>query len=610
MYQQVKNVNPLIAACLLFVALLWNCRQNNPVAPPDLIAPTDLQIDAAGDQKVRLKWNYQEQANGFRIERKSGDEFSLMGIIAGTQRSFVDTNGVLLFQNYVYRVAAISGNTIGPWAEKEFRFFEFMGPSNLSIEFISDRAAELSWKDNSNFEQGFTLEYRQGNYAYQPVAALAANTTAYTHPALFKKDSTYSYRLRAFTPLNASYWLEKQAPFTFSAPMKLQSTHLSINSMQLHWQENNLLESGFKIERRTGNGTFAEIAAVSKNITFYIDNTVDSAQTYEYRVRAFAAHNFSDYSPALRVVYGIARFKHLRQFYHPYWIRGLAFSGNGEFTASAGEDSKIMLWPTESGTAPRTLSGHTKIVTAVAFSPDGKTLASCSIDSTIKFWNVSDGRLLRSWREHKNGVNSIAYTPDGQMFASGDAGGQLKLWRISDGTVLQTIMNSGRITKLAFHPNQRILAYAVSGPSSNYIMFWNITNGLKQHSDLLSGSPIMVMAYSPNGEMFAHVLHGVHTLLLKMLDDFRVQLLGSFGGESFPGMTFTFSPDSEILSISETPGVSFWRLRYPNSLAIKFKESFGSAGMAFSQNGKYFVIGDLGGVINLLQLTKEWAAIN
>lgn len=611
MYQQVNNANKFVAAWLLLFLLLWSCKQNNPTSPPpDLTEPADLQIDAASDKKVRLKWSYQDQADGFRIEKKDHGDFQLIGVIDGTQRSFVDTTGVVLFQSYVYRVAAYRDKTVGPWVAKEFRLFAFPGPSDLLLELISDHAVELSWKDNSSFEQGLALEYREENGVYQPITTLPANTTAYTHQTILKKEATYFYRIRAFTSLNASYWLEKPVKFAFPAPMQLQIIHVSTNSLQLQWQENNLLENGFKIERRAGNGVFAEIATVNKNVTLYVDNTVDTAQIYEYRVRAFADHNYSDYLPALRSVYGIKKFKSLRQFYHPNWIRSIAFSSDGEITASAGEDSQIMLWQTQSGASPRILSGHTKAVTAVAFSPDDKILASCSLDSTIKFWRVNDGRLLHSWRGHNNGINSIAYTSDGQLFASGGADGQVKLWRSNDGALLQTVTNSGRVTKLTFHPTGRVLAYAVSSTSSHHINFWNITSGTNKPGDLVSGSPIIVMAYSPTGEMFSYVIHGMHTLLLKMLDDFRGQLIKNFGEESFPGMTFAFSPDSEMLVVSDSPGISFWRIRDSISVMMKFKESYGSAGMAFSRKGKYFVIGDLSGIINLLQLTKEWAAIN
>lgn len=67
--------------------------------------------------------------------------------------------------------------------------------------------------------------------------------------------------------------------------------------LNLTWIEGPSTELGFSIERSTGTtGTFAEITTTGSGVTVYTDSSVADAATYCYRVRAFNAVAFSDYS--------------------------------------------------------------------------------------------------------------------------------------------------------------------------------------------------------------------------------------------------------------------------------------------------------------------------
>lgn len=67
----------------------------------------------------------------------------------------------------------------------------------------------------------------------------------------------------------------------------------------LGWNDNSTNESGFKIERRTGSGSYAQIAVIganSSNAAYYTDNTVSPQTSYSYRVRAYNAGGDSGYT--------------------------------------------------------------------------------------------------------------------------------------------------------------------------------------------------------------------------------------------------------------------------------------------------------------------------
>lgn len=69
--------------------------------------------------------------------------------------------------------------------------------------------------------------------------------------------------------------------------------------LSLRWTDNSLTEDGFLIERRTGPGDFAYIAAVGPSdadLVEFVDTSVDPDTGYCYRVRAYNAAGLSGYS--------------------------------------------------------------------------------------------------------------------------------------------------------------------------------------------------------------------------------------------------------------------------------------------------------------------------
>jgi subtilisin family serine protease len=73
-------------------------------------------------------------------------------------------------------------------------------------------------------------------------------------------------------------------------PTNLSASAISQGQISLTWTDNATGEDGYKIERKTGAGSFSQIATTGSNTTAtlsFTDNSLDGGTTYTYRVRAF-----------------------------------------------------------------------------------------------------------------------------------------------------------------------------------------------------------------------------------------------------------------------------------------------------------------------------------
>jgi fibronectin type 3 domain-containing protein len=103
--------------------------------------------------------------------------------------------------------------------------------------------------------------------------------------------------MRAFMGACALLLMPSLANATVPAsPANLSATAVSEVQINLSWTDQSNNETNFKIERKTGSGSFTQIAMVGINVTNFSDTAVAGGTTYFYRVRAANSSGNSAYT--------------------------------------------------------------------------------------------------------------------------------------------------------------------------------------------------------------------------------------------------------------------------------------------------------------------------
>ncbi|KAJ8494847.1 hypothetical protein ONZ51_g2077 [Trametes cubensis] len=340
---------------------------------------------------------------------------------------------------------------------------------------------------------------------------------------------------------------------------------------------------------------------------------------------------------------------------HDGSVTALAYSADGDYLASASEDTSIIIWYARGLAVKRKFFAHEDTITALAFSPDGTRLASASDFGPVKIWDVEQPERELSL-DTETFVRSLAYTPDGSRLLGGTIAGQLVAWDTAsltwdavDVDMKVIADHNAVISFITFSPDGRLM---VTGSTENICRIWEVDqlasgqpkHVLRGHKGMITcasfspdgkriitasddyscriwstetgdalvnihehSAPVWSVCFSPGGK---HIVSGSADSTVIVCDSWTGDRLGKLDGHDSMINHVVFSPDGRyIASASSDNTVRLWDARDPgwNCLKTYNEHSDNVTAVMFSPDGSTLASGSHDGkvFIRLLEVPSS-----
>ncbi len=321
------NIIHFTLALCLILTVNTSCKSSksdkDPANNEPLNDPSGLTVTAASASQINLSWiDNSSNETGFKIERADDNSgvpgnWNEIATTSTNVASFNDT-GLSALTTYHYRVRAYNSSEDSGYTDIKYATTDPTPvtipdtPLGLGATAESSSTIQLTWNDNSDNEEGFTIERANDNGGSPGTWALlknvAAGITLYNDNAL-SAQTTYHYRIRAYNSAGASSYTDSVSATTQAmalvvpnAPSGLTLTAESSTEIGLSWTDNSDNEQGFIIQRANDNagspGTWNTLTNVGANVTTYSDTGLSPSTKYHYRVSAYNAKGGSGNSPS------------------------------------------------------------------------------------------------------------------------------------------------------------------------------------------------------------------------------------------------------------------------------------------------------------------------
>lgn len=157
---------------------------------------------------------------------------------------------------------------------------------------------------------------------------------------------------------------------------------------------------------------------------------------------------------------------------HARATTGVAFSPDGKYVASTGQDEKVKLHSAESGKEIREYDGHSRPTNAVRFTPSGRQVVSVSGGravgkNEIHVWDTATGETTWSNDAHEGPVFSVSVSKGGTQVLTGSRDGTARIWNVANSGAAQQLITGGaaNLAKLAQSLTKKVVGAAT--PSSD-----------------------------------------------------------------------------------------------------------------------------------------------
>ena len=184
-----------------------------------------------------------------------------------------------------------------------------------------------------------------------------------------------------------------------------------------------------------------------------------------------------------------------RRGVHEGGVLAVAIHPSGTAFATAGQDSRVLLWSAADGKVSRAIDVGGGWVENVAWSPDGQWLAaSCS--RQVRAYGADGAEVWRS-DDHPSTVSAIAWSSVGELATA--CYGRVTFFDASTGELRQKLEWQGSLVSMVLSSDGDIVA---CGSQDNSVHFWRRST---EQDSMMSGYPAKpsALAFDDTGTLLA-----------------------------------------------------------------------------------------------------------
>ncbi|KAM5281204.1 periodic tryptophan protein 2 homolog [Ctenodactylus gundi] len=181
----------------------------------------------------------------------------------------------------------------------------------------------------------------------------------------------------------------------------------------------------------------------------------------------------------------------------------LAYSPDGQYIATGGDDGKVKVWNTLSGFCFITFTEHSSGVTGVAFTATGYVIVTSSMDGTVRAFDLHRYRNFRTFTSPRpTQFSCVAVDSSGEIVSAGAQDSfEIFVWSMQTGRLLDVLSgHEGPISGLCFNPMKSILA---SASWDKTVRLWDMYDSWRTKETLALTSDALAVMFRPDGAELA-----------------------------------------------------------------------------------------------------------